>query len=249
MTRSQFANLMEVAAPLLDGSNADAILEWAIATFGARLAFATSLGLEDQILTEMIAAHRPETKIFTLDTGRLFAETYDLIRRTESRYGLRIQVYFPDAVSVERLAAAYGINIHRESVELRKECCRARKIEPLRRALHGMDAWICGLRREQSVTRKENAAVEWDEHNGLIKVNPLIHWTDNQVRAYIRDHRIPYHPLHDQGYASIGCACCTRAIEPGEDARAGRWWWEHPEHKECGLHRAYRRTEKELAMT
>lgn len=225
----------EWAAALADAS-AEEILRWAAATFPGRVAFASSLGLEDQALTELIARAGLEIPIFTLDTGRLFPESHDLIERTERHYGIRLRVYSPEAAGVERLVSEQGINGFRESVERRKECCRVRKVLPLRRALAGLEAWICGLRREQSVTRAELAPVEWDEANGLVKINPLAAWSEPQLRDFIKERGVPCHALHDRGFPSIGCAPCTRAVAPGEDVRAGRWWWENPEHKECGLH-------------
>jgi phosphoadenosine phosphosulfate reductase len=202
-----------------------------------RIALSSSLGLEDQVLTEMVCSIDKNVKIFTLDTGRLFPETYDLIHRTNQKYGIQMQVYFPEAHRVEEMVHAKGINLFYNSVEDRKFCCKVRKIEPLQRAFAGLDIWICGLRREQSVTRATMQPIEWDEANGLIKLNPLINWTEEQVLAHISKHKIPYNPLHDKNYPSIGCQPCTRAVLPGEDLRAGRWWWENPETKECGLHK------------
>jgi len=177
-----------------------------------------------------------EIKIFTLDTGRLFEETYDLLDIAEKKYKLNIGIYFPDAQHIEKMVHEKGINLFYESVENRKLCCHLRKVEPLKRALSEMEVWISGLRREQALTRKESKIVEWDESNNLIKINPLIDWTRKQVWNYITERKIPYNSLHDKGYASIGCLPCTRAILPGEDERAGRWWWENSENKECGLH-------------
>lgn len=220
----------------LAGRSAEAVLEWAAVRFPGRVRFATSLGAEDQVLTHMIARAGLPISIFTLDTGRLFEETYELIDRTREHYGVEIEICFPEAESVRRLVHEHGVNLFRKSVELRKACCGVRKIEPLRRALEGQGAWVVGLRREQSVTRTDMHAVEWDAVNGLVKFSPLIDWTEQQVWDFIRANNVPYNPLHDRGLPSIGCASCTRAIQPGEDIRAGRWWWEQPEHKECGLH-------------
>jgi phosphoadenosine phosphosulfate reductase len=214
----------------------EAMLAWAAETFGPRVAFATSLGAEDQVLTEMIGRRQFAIPLFTLDTGRLFQETYELLQQTEARYGVRIRIMFPEAAAVERMVTEHGINLFRESVELRRKCCGIRKIEPLRRAFAGLDAWVCGLRRDQSVTRTDLQPVEWDAANGLVKISPLHDWTNDQVWAYLKQHDVPYNPLHDKGFLSIGCACCTRAVKPGEDIRAGRWWWETPDKKECGLH-------------
>ena len=202
-----------------------------------RVGFSTSLGLEDQVLTQIIATTVPDIFIFTLDTGRLFQETYDLLDITQKRYKIPIKVFFPDHHSIEEMVNTKGINLFFESVENRKLCCHFRKIEPLRRALVNVDVWISGLRKDQSVTRKKSKLVEWDNTHQKIKVNPLIDWSLDDVLDYIKKYNIPYNPLHDQGYPSIGCFPCTRAIEPGEDIRAGRWWWEHPAHKECGLHK------------
>jgi phosphoadenosine phosphosulfate reductase len=220
----------------LKGLEPNDIILWAWRVFGKRVAFASSLGLEDQVLTDMIAKSVPELTIFTLDTGRLFPETYELIQTTTERYGLQIWTLFPDTAAVEEMVNAHGIGLFRKSVEFRKRCCRIRKIEPLRRVLSSLDAWICGLRREQSPDRTDVEIVEWDEVNGLIKINPLAGWLDADVREYIRKHNVPHNPLHDKGFPSIGCACCTRAVNPGEDPRAGRWWWETEIKKECGLH-------------
>ncbi len=212
------------------------VLVWTVETFGERAAFASSLGAEDQVLTDMVAKHSRELAIFTLDTGRLFPETYELMQRTEERYDLMIRIYFPDASEVEAMVDGAGINLFRQSVEKRKQCCGVRKVKPLQRALSGLDAWVCGLRREQAVTRDALEVVEWDEANQLVKINPLAAWSEDEVWAYVKANDVPVNPLHEQGFLSIGCACCTRAVAPGEDVRAGRWWWEKPEHKECGLH-------------
>ena len=205
--------------------------------YRGKIALSSSLGTEDQVLTHMVCQIDKSTKIFTLDTGRLFPETYDLIHRTNSKYGLKMNVYFPEAGQVEQMVGSKGINLFFESIENRKLCCTIRKIEPLKRAFSGLEVWICGLRREQSVTRQNMQKIEWDEANGLIKLNPLIDWTEAEVLEFIKVNGIPYNPLHDKGYPSIGCQPCTRAIFPGEDIRAGRWWWENPDTKECGLHK------------
>jgi len=212
------------------------VLAYFLEAFKGKIAFASSMGAEDQVITEMIANIDHEAKIFTLDTGRMFPETYDIIDRTNARYKINIQIYFPERELVEKMVNEKGINLFYESIQNRKECCHIRKIAPLKRALEGQEVWISGLRRSQSVTRKEVKLVEWDEGNGLIKLNPLIEWTEDQVWNYINENNIPFHKLHDKGFPSIGCQPCTRAIEPDEDVRAGRWWWELPEGKECGLH-------------
>ena len=212
------------------------VLSGFIEEFKGRIALASSMGVEDQLLTDMIVKIDPSVRVFTLDTGRLFYETYDLIEKTMLRYKIDIQVFSPDSASVEDMVNRKGINLFFQSIENRKECCRVRKIEPLKRAFQGLDVWICGLRREQSATRIQNQLVEWDESNGLIKLNPLIDWTEQQVWDYVRQNSVPYNVLHDKGFPSIGCQPCTRAVFPGEDIRAGRWWWENPDTKECGLH-------------
>ena len=212
------------------------VLSGFIEEFKGRIALASSMGVEDQLLTDMIVRIDPSVRVFTLDTGRLFYETYDLIEKTMLRYKIDIQVFSPDSASVEDMVNRKGINLFFQSIENRKECCRVRKIEPLKRAFQGVDVWICGLRREQSATRIQNQLVEWDESNGLIKLNPLIDWTEQQVWDYVRQNSVPYNVLHDKGFPSIGCQPCTRAVFPGEDIRAGRWWWENPDTKECGLH-------------
>lgn len=221
----------------LAGKEAEEAIREALRILPAnRLVLASSLGLEDQVLTHMLCAVRSDPRIFTLDTGRLFPETYDVMERTMQRYGFHYEILTPDTRELEEMIGAYGPNLFYRSVELRRLCCAVRKIHPLRRILATADAWLCGLRREQSVTRRSVEQVEWDETFGLCKINPLIEWTEAQVREYVRQNNIPYNPLHDQGYPSIGCAPCTRAVPPGDDIRAGRWWWEDPEPKECGLH-------------
>lgn len=197
---------------------------------------ATSLGAEDMVLTDLVAKHFPGIGVFTLDTGRLNPETYELLAEVRSRYAREVRVYFPDAAEVEAFVNQHGPNAFYESVGLRKSCCYIRKVGPLKRALAGKGAWITGLRREQSPERQSVQAIEWDAGNGLYKANPLVDWTNDDVWAYLRAHGVPYNRLHDQGYASIGCAPCTRPIRTGEDFRAGRWWWEEDAAKECGLH-------------
>lgn len=214
----------------------DEVLFWFLNEYKCRIAFSSSLSAEDQVLTDKIMKIAPSTKIFTLDTGRLFYETYELIEKTNLRYKFKMEIFFPDNIEVQRMVSEKGVNLFYESVENRKECCRIRKIESLRRAFSGFDVWICGLRREQSATRANNQMIEWDEEYGLIKLNPLIDWTEKQVWDYIKQNNVPYNELHDKGYPSIGCQPCTRAVLPGEDIRAGRWWWEATEGRECGLH-------------
>ena len=214
----------------------DKLLRYFLETFQGKIALASSMAAEDQVLTDMICKMNPAVKIFTLDTGRLPEETYDVIERTRRKYGVKIEVLFPDHTQVEKMVNDHGPNLFKESVENRKLCCQVRKIEPLKRVLAGFDAWVCGLRKEQSVTRTDLEPVEWDGQFELIKTSPLLNWSNEQVWEYIKENDVPYNALHDQGYPSIGCQCCTRAIANGEDIRAGRWWWESPEHKECGLH-------------
>jgi phosphoadenosine phosphosulfate reductase len=201
-----------------------------------RVVLASSLSIEDQVLTHMACAVTAKPRVFTLDTGRLFPETYEAMERTMQRYGFRYEVLAPDTRELEEMVRTHGPNLFNRSVELRKMCCAVRKINPLRRVLSTADAWICGLRTDQSVTRQSIQEVEWDETFGLCKINPLVDWTEQQVWEYIRRNKIPYNVLHDRGFSSIGCAPCTRAVKPGDSLRAGRWWWENPEHKECGLH-------------
>ena len=220
----------------LEGKDAETVLRRAWETFGTSLVFATSLAAEDQVITDIIVRNRWPIPFVTLDTGRLFPESYELLAETERRYGIKIQVIFPGREAVEALVAEKGVNLFYESVENRKRCCQVRKVDPLKRALAPYAAWLCGIRREQSVTRAEVKVVENDAANGLVKVNPLAEWSEPQVWGYIAARQVPYNPLHDRGFSSIGCACCTRAIKRTEDVRSGRWWWEQPEHKECGLH-------------
>jgi len=205
--------------------------------YGEHIVLSTSLGLEDQVITEMVIRQNRDTEIFTLDTGRLFPETYELIARTNKHFGIRMKIYFPEPAKVEEMVARKGINLFYDSVENRKLCCSIRKVAQLPRAFRDKQAWICGLRKDQSVSRFFNKLVEWDDNNGLVKINPLIRWTIKDVWNYIKEHSIPYNLLHDRGFPSIGCEPCTRAIEPGEDIRAGRWWWENEFQKECGLHK------------
>jgi len=220
----------------LRGKSAEEIVRWAADRFGSEIAFASSFGAEDVALIDIISRVAPELPMFTLDTGRLHDETYEVMERVRTRYQLPILSHFPDREAVEKLEREKGYFSFRESIENRKECCGIRKVVPLKRALSGLNAWMTGLRREQSVTRTEMQALEWDEGNGIAKVNPLIDWSEQQTWDYIKANNVPYNALHDRGFPSIGCAPCTRAIKPGEDVRAGRWWWENPENKECGLH-------------
>jgi len=229
-------NLMELN-DVLSGTDAQSILRWSVDRFRDGLVLASSFGAEDMALIDMLCRITGSPRVFLLDTGRLHQETYDLIALARTRYRLDFEVYYPQTEGVERLLRTEGPNSFYESVEHRKECCRIRKVEPLARALSTADAWITGIRRDQSVTRSDVAVVEVDEtHGGIAKINPLINWSEQDVWDYIRANDVPYNALHDRGFPSIGCMPCTRAIQPGEDLRAGRWWWESPEHKECGLH-------------
>jgi phosphoadenosine phosphosulfate reductase len=217
--------------------SAEEHLEWLGKKFEtSNIIMASSLGAEDQVLTDMIMKINPHVLLCTLDTGRLHEETYRLMDRTSKKYGFAYRVFFPDYRDVESMVSKFGQNLFFESIEKRKQCCAVRKVHPLRRALEGKSAWICGLRKEQSESRSNIEKVEWDDNYGLYKINPLSDWTESQVWEYIHKHQVPYNTLHDKGYVSIGCAPCTRAIQEGESPRAGRWWWEATEHKECGLH-------------
>ena len=202
----------------------------------APVVFANSLGAEDMVLTDMIWNDGIDIGIFSLDTGRLPAETIELMAATERRYGHRIEIFAPRHDTVQEFVAGFGINGFYDSVEARKACCHARKIEPLQRALAGKQAWITGLRAAQSPTREKLKTVSFDSANNLVKISPLADWSEREVWGYLRANQVPYNALHDRNYPSIGCAPCTRAVQPGEDLRAGRWWWEAPETKECGLH-------------
>lgn len=197
---------------------------------------ATSFGAEDMVLLDLICKHAPSIEVFTLDTGRLPKETYELMQTVKTHYNKEVQVFYPDTAEIEAFVTSNGPNAFYDSVEMRKQCCGIRKVQPLNRALTGKKAWLTGMRRSQSVTRAELPVSEWDEDHGLQKFSPLTDWSNGNVWAYIRAFEVPYNKLHDEGYASIGCAPCTRAITAGEDIRAGRWWWENPETKECGLH-------------
>lgn len=202
------------------------------------VALACSFSVEDVCILDLALHDKLPLKVFALDTGRLPEETYQAAESLRLRYDLSIDWYFPEAAAVERLERDKGLFSFRESLDNRRECCRIRKVEPLRRALTGLGAWVTGQRRSQSASREQIEPLETDEtHGGILKLNPLFDWNDAQVWDYAKEHRLPIHPLHRRGYPSIGCAPCTRAVQPGEDCRSGRWWWEDPEHKECGLHR------------
>ncbi len=230
------SDIVEVAKNL-ESKDPQAALKWGVENFFPRIGFASSFGAEDVVVIDLISKVNPKVTIFTLDTGRLPEETYEVMDQIRDRYGVTITSYFPDKAAVEELERGKGFYSFRKSIENRKECCGIRKVEPLNRALAGLDAWITGLRREQAVTRAGLPKVEVDAaHRGMVKLNPIADWTTDQTWDYIRKNKVPYNKLHDLNYPSIGCAPCTRAVKPGEDIRAGRWWWELPEQKECGLH-------------
>lgn len=212
------------------------VLGFVLKEHPGKAAFSTSLGSEDQVLTDMIAKIDKGIKIFTLDTGRQFYETYDTLDKTNGKYDINIEILFPDAQEVEIMVKEKGINLFYDSIENRRFCCNLRKLKPLKRALKGYEVWITGIRREQSVTRKNVELFEWDEELQIVKISPIINWSEKEVWNYIRAHKVPYNILHDKGYPSIGCAPCTRAVEKGENSRNGRWWWENSDTKECGIH-------------
>lgn len=204
--------------------------------YPGQVTFSTSFSYEDQAIGHQILSNQLPIKIFTLDTGRLFAETYSVWSSTNAMYNAQITAYYPNQNLLQDFVAAKGPNSFYESVDNRKQCCFIRKVEPLQRALKGNAIWITGLRAEHSPDRKDLPQLEWDESNQVIKYHPILHWTTEDVKKYISENRVPYNPLHDKGFVSIGCAPCTRAVRPGEDFRAGRWWWEDASKKECGLH-------------
>lgn len=220
----------------MNGLSSQEILIYFINKYQGTVALGSSLGLEDQVLTDMIAKIDSRTKIFTLDTGRVFPETYKTLQETNEKYNITVEVYFPNSEKVERMVNEKGINLFYDSIDNRKTCCHIRKIEPLRRAMTDVEVWVTGIRREQSITRILTEVVEYDAINNKIKINPLLDWSEAELWEYIKTHNVPYNKLHDKGFPSIGCEPCTRAIKEGEDIRAGRWWWETPEQKECGLH-------------
>jgi phosphoadenosine phosphosulfate reductase len=210
-------------------------LQSAVAEF-KNVCYANSLGSESIVLTDLIWGTVPQIEIFSIDTGRLYPETYDLIERLQQRYGRALRMYYPDAAKLEGWVGEHGINGFRSGLEQRRGCCAARKVEPFRRAISGRSAWVTGIRRGQSASRALTAAVEWDREYGLHKVSPLLEWSEDEIWEYIRKKRLPYNTLHDSGFPSIGCAPCTRAVQPGEHERSGRWWWERSDSRECGLH-------------
>ena len=223
-------------AELLFDAAPDEVLRWAFETF-PRVAIVASFQAESSVLIDMASRIRPDISVLTLDTGRLPQATHDMIDRVRDRYSIDVQVVAPDAADLQYMVGHHGVNLFYTSPDLRRLCCDVRKSRPLARALHSFDAWVTGVRRQQAATRAQTAVVAPDpEHKGVTKIAPLAGWSKDQVWAYIREHELPYHALYDQGYTSIGCAPCTRATTAGEDERAGRWWWEQNEVKECGLH-------------
>jgi phosphoadenosine phosphosulfate reductase len=229
---------LKMATDDADKLSALDLLDWAFARFHPHLALACSFQAEESVLIDLMHRLRgADFRLFTLDTGRLNQETYDCMDAIRERYGIQIEVFFPEAMGVEKMVRENGLNLFYNSVQLRKLCCGVRKVEPLSRALKDLDAWMTGLRREQAVTRADVHKIEVDrDHGNIIKINPLVDWSYDDVWDYIRKNNVPYNRLHKQGYPSIGCAPCTRSVEPAEDLRAGRWWWENPDTKECGLH-------------
>ncbi|TDO22335.1 phosphoadenylyl-sulfate reductase [Pedobacter duraquae] len=228
-------NLTKIAAEI-GAMDPVAALRYLSGRFAGKITFSTSFGLEDQVITDFIFANHLPIPIFTLETGRLFPETYYVWNRTLERYQQPIAAYFPNADKLGAMVNTKGPSSFYASVENRKECCQIRKIEPLKRALNGMQCWITGIRADQSLNRNEMTNLEWDEGNQLIKFHPLFNWTLEDVKAYVKTENLVYNPLHDKGFPSVGCAPCTRAVKEGEDFRAGRWWWEDQSKKECGLH-------------
>ncbi|MFT3979944.1 MAG: phosphoadenylyl-sulfate reductase [Ferruginibacter sp.] len=220
----------------ISGLNVVEALSFLADRFPGGTVFSSSLSYEDQVITHDILNNAIPVEIFTLDTGRLFAETYSVWNSTNERYGAKIKAYYPNQNALQEFVEARGPNSFYESVDNRKQCCYIRKVEPLQRALSGKSIWVTGLRAQHSAARHDLSQLEWDEVNQVIKYHPLLHWSFDEVKTYIGENNIPYNPLHDRGFVSIGCAPCTRAVKPGEDFRAGRWWWEEANKKECGLH-------------
>jgi phosphoadenosine phosphosulfate reductase len=222
----------------MESKSAQEVLKWGINTYNSKIGLASSFGAEDVVLIDMMTKiNKEKSKIFTLDTGRLNQETYDIMDIISRKYGIKIKVYFPKYKDVEDMVRIKGVNLMYKSVENRKLCCKIRKVNPLNRALSNLDAWITGLRREQTTTRSNIRKIEIDySHDAIVKLNPLADWTNKMVWEYIHKNNVPYNKLHDAGYPSIGCEPCTRAVKQGEDPRSGRWWWESTTNKECGLH-------------
>ncbi len=227
--------LTEIKSDLV-GLDVVAKLKYLAKKYSGKIVFSTSFGWEDQVITDLIFSNDIPIKVFTLDTGRLFPETYYVWNRTQEVYQKPIHAYFPQSDLLQKMVTEKGPNSFYQSVENRKECCYIRKIEPLKRALAGNEMWITGLRAEQSANREDMHDLEWDEGNQCFKFHPIFDWTLTDVKMYVKENNIVYNSLHDKGFPSIGCAPCTRAVKPGEDFRAGRWWWEDQSKKECGLH-------------
>lgn len=229
---------LEKLADEFENKSAQEVLKWALDTFETRVALASSFGAEDvAVIDMMVKVDKNRTRVFTLETGRLNQETYDVMDAIRARYGIQIEAFFPDQKEVEDMIRSKGMNLMYESVENRKLCCEIRKVHSLNRALSNLDGWITGLRKDQVATRSTTKKIEIDAvHGGILKLNPIADWSSDMVWDYIRKNNIPYNALHDKGFPSIGCEPCTRAVQPGEDARAGRWWWENAAAKECGLH-------------
>lgn len=229
---------LEKLADEFESKSAQEVLKWALDTFGTRIALASSFGAEDvAVIDMMVKVDKNRTRVFTLETGRLNQETYDVMDAIRARYSIQIEAFFPDQKEVEDMIRSKGMNLMYESVENRKFCCEIRKVHSLNRALSNLDGWITGLRKDQVATRSTTKKIEIDAvHGGIVKLNPIADWSSDMVWDYIRKNNIPYNALHDKGFPSIGCEPCTRAVQPGEDPRAGRWWWENAAAKECGLH-------------
>ena len=226
----------ELAAQF-DPQNAEEVLRWALARYHPKIALSNSLQTEDMVVLDIASRIEPKVRVFTLDTGRLHQETYDMMDRVRDRYGVKLEVLFPDAADVQAMVESKGLNLFYESVENRHECCGIRKVKPLQEMLAGLDAWVAGLRRDQWASRTNVQKIEIDAANGdIIKVNPIADWTQEQLDEYVKAHNVPQHALYSKGFTSIGCLPCTRATQPGENPRAGRWWWEQEGQKECGLH-------------
>lgn len=220
----------------LVGLDAAQIIEFISDNYGKKAVFSTSFGIEDQVITHLLRQVNSSVDIFTLETGRLFPETYYVWNRTIERYKFPIKAYYPNTEAVQELVSEKGPSSFYESVDNRKECCFIRKIEPLQRAIKGYEIWITGIRSDQSQNREGMDFIEWDDANKIIKIHPLFDWTLEDVEGFLKKNNVPYNPLHDKGFPSIGCQPCTRAVQQGEDFRAGRWWWEDKSKKECGLH-------------
>jgi len=220
-----------------DSQTAEDVLRWALGKFHPKIALSNSLQTEDMVVLDIACRIEPKVRVFTLDTGRLHQETYDMMDRVRDHYGVRLEVLFPDAAEVQTMVESKGLNLFYESVENRHECCGVRKVKPLQKMLTGLDAWVTGLRRDQWASRTNIQKIEIDTANGdIIKVNPIADWSQGQLDEYVKAHNVPQHALYSKGFTSIGCLPCTRATRPGENPRAGRWWWEQEGQKECGLH-------------